>query len=153
MCQYSWVLTYDLTANEGRMKCVDMSQRSPGELKLGILWLYGQCLKILHHQDIPSYPFCVCILAHLLTCCLSMTQFTHWVLFDSATAAVDVAAVVGYLPPTHQPSHRPKVLIGKVPASSCCSAPLHHCTLLNPATGHHCVMVIRMADVIALHAL
>lgn len=81
----------------------------------------------------PCTLFCVCISAHLLTCCLSMTQFTHWVLFDSA--AVVVAAVEGYRPPTHQPPHRPKVLIGEVPASSFCSGPLHHCTLLNLCYG------------------
>lgn len=80
-----------------------------------------------------------------------MTRFTHWVLFDSAVVVVvDVAAAVGYRSPTHQLPHRPKLLIAEVRASSRCGDPLCRGTILNPATGHHRVMVIRMANVVEL---
>lgn len=59
-----------------------------------------------------------------------MTQFTHWLLFDSAVVVVvDVAAVVGYRPPTHQLPHQPKLLIGKVRA----------CSLWRPALPVHSI--------------
>lgn len=80
-----------------------------------------------------------------------MTRFTHWLFFDSAVVVVvDVAAAVGYRPPPHQLPRWPKRLIAKVRASSCCGDPLCPGTLLNPATGHHRVMVIRMANVVEL---
>lgn len=86
----------------------------------------------------PPLILSVCIWAYSLICCLSMTQFTHWALFDSAAAAAVVAAVGGYRPPPHHPTSSPigaTVLIGKVPASSRCGDPLRRGTLLNPRNG------------------
>ncbi|KAM3594877.1 uncharacterized protein V6R79_015334 [Siganus canaliculatus] len=64
---------------------------------------------------------------------------SHWMHFDSAAlVAVVVAAVVGCRPPAHrlyQLSHRPRVSIGEVPASSGCGDLLRQRSLLNLAMG------------------
>lgn len=102
-------------------------------------------------QQPTSSPLLLAYLDFLLTCCLSTTQVTHWPLFDfAAAAAVDVAAVVAYRPPTNQLPRRPKLSNGE----GSCQLALCRPALpgaLAPATGHCGVMAIRMANVAELH--
>lgn len=65
-------------------------------------------------QQPTSSPLLHAYLDFLLTCCLSLTQVTHWPLFDfAAAAAVDVAVVVVHRPPTNQLPCQPKLSIGE----------------------------------------
>lgn len=111
-----------------------LNPKLPGRPHLPFLCVYlGIFIDLLPQRDtvhtLGAIWFCCCC------CCCSCRRI-------SPTS-----------PPPRQLSHRPKVSIGEAPASSSCGDPLRHCTLLNPATGHHSAMVIRMANGMELPAL